>query len=57
MLNSFELLGSAKALLPIWSRKTETSREMLYGEIKALYKVLSSINNVQSAAKTNIIYK
>lgn len=24
------------ALLPIWSRKTETSEEMDYGEIKAL---------------------
>ena len=35
-VNSTELLGKAKALLPIWSRKTETSREMTYGEIKAL---------------------
>ena len=33
--NSFELLGSAKALLPIWSRKVETSGEMSYAEIKA----------------------
>ena len=44
------------ALLPIWSRKTETSEEMDYGEIKALktvmdiFKVLRSVNNVQSAA-------
>jgi hypothetical protein len=26
--NSFELLGSAKALLPEWSRNAEISREM-----------------------------
>lgn len=56
MNNFTELLGRAKALLPIWSRKTETSREMDYGEIKALnmvmdiFKVLRSVNNVQSAA-------
>ena len=56
MNNFTELLGRAKALLPIWSRKTETSREMDYGEIKALkivmdiFKVLRSVNNVQSAS-------
>ena len=57
MNNFTELLGRAKALLPIYrSRKTETSREMDYGEIKALkivmdiFKVLRSVNNVQSAA-------
>ena len=32
---STELLGKAKALLPIWRRKSETSREMDYAEIKA----------------------
>ena len=32
-----KLLGKAKALLPIWNRKIETSREMVYGEIKAYY--------------------
>ena len=31
-----ELLGKAKALLPIRNRKIETSREMDYGEIKAI---------------------
>lgn len=36
MNNFTELLGRAKALLPIWNRKVETSREMDYGEIKAL---------------------
>lgn len=37
MKNSFGKLGRAKALLPeIWSRKTETSREMGYAEIKAI---------------------
>ena len=52
MNNFTELLGKAKALLPYRSRKTETSREMDYGEIKALkivrniFKVLRSINNV-----------
>ena len=30
-------LGKAKALLPIGNRKIETSREMGYGEIKAIY--------------------
>ena len=34
-LISFELLGNAKALQPIWNRKIETSREMDYAEIKA----------------------
>ena len=49
---SFELLGKAKALLPNYrNRKIETSREMEYAEIKALFilpinKVLSSVNNV-----------
>ena len=38
VLNATELLGKAKALLPIWNRKVETSREMGYGEIKALWK-------------------
>ena len=54
--NLVKLLGRAKALLPIWNRKIETSREMVYGEIKALLynKVLTTINNVQSAA--NLIY-
>ena len=28
MKNSFELLGSAKALLPEWRRKSEINREM-----------------------------
>ena len=57
MNNFTELLGRAKALLPNRSRKTETSREMDYGEIKALetvmdiFKVLRSVNNVQSAAR------
>ena len=38
MLNAIELLGKAKALLPtIRCRKTETSREMGHGEIKAYY--------------------
>ena len=32
---SFELLGNAKALLPIRRRNSETSREMDYAEIKA----------------------
>jgi hypothetical protein len=37
-MNTFELLGKAKALLLIKiykRRNSETSREMLYGEIKA----------------------
>nr|DAO82888.1 MAG TPA: hypothetical protein [Caudoviricetes sp.] len=38
VLNAIELLGKAKALLPtIRCRKTETSREMDHGEIKAYY--------------------
>ena len=37
MKNSFGKLGRAKALLPeIWRRKSETSREMGYAEIKAI---------------------
>ena len=32
---AYELLGRAKALLPIWNRKIETSREMGYAETKA----------------------
>ena len=38
MKNSSELLGKAKAQMPIMgnrNRKVETSSEMLYGEIKA----------------------
>ena len=63
MNNFTELLGRAKDLLPIWSRKTETSREMDYGEIKALkivmdiFKVLRSVNNVQSAAWFNQVQR
>ena len=38
VLNAIELLGKAKALLPtIRCRKTETSRGMGQGEIKAYY--------------------
>lgn len=40
---SIELLGRANALLPIWRRKSETSREMNYGEIKAYYFILLGI--------------
>ena len=50
-----ELLGNTKALLPIWRRKSETSREMDYAEIIYGDIVLRSINNVQSAAKLYII--
>ena len=32
--NLIELLGNGKALMPIRSRKTETSLEMLHDEIK-----------------------
>ena len=38
------LLGQAKAQMPIWRRKSETSSEMEYDES------LSSVNNVRSAA-------
>ena len=31
----WNLLGLANARLPIWRRKSETSIEMAYGEIKA----------------------
>ena len=31
------MLEQAKALLPIWRRNSETSREIDYGEIKAIY--------------------
>ena len=34
-----ELLGRAKALVPIWNRKVETSREIIYGEIKAYINI------------------
>ena len=41
---STELLETAKALLPIYrNRKIETSREMIYGEIKAYYFLLLEI--------------
>ena len=41
-VNSFELLGNAKALIPnnIRSRKTEINLEIIYAEIKALYKLV-----------------
>lgn len=34
-VNPVELLGRAKVPLPKWRRKSEISREMIYGEIKA----------------------
>ena len=48
VLNATELLGKAKALLPIWNRKVETSREMDYGEIKASIGCLTSIEVLRS---------
>ena len=49
-------LGTCKASLPIWSRKTETSMRMTYAEIKACsdQQVLSVINNHQSALERKL---
>ena len=49
----FELLGLTKALLPIWRRKSETSEEMTYAEIKA-YKGAKGYYNGESAAKPSL---
>ena len=54
-MHSFELLGLTKALLPIWRRKSETSEEMTYAEIKA-YKDMGAKGyyNGESAAKPSL---
>ena len=44
----FELLGSFKAYMPIWRRKSETTCRMIYEE------TLRIIINKLSAAKSNI---
>ena len=52
-MHSFELLGLTKALLPTWRRKSETSEEMTYAEIKAC-KGAKGLYNGESAAKPSL---
>jgi hypothetical protein len=55
-MHSFELLELTKALLPIWRRKSETSEEMGYAEIKAYRDIGAKVYyNGESAGK--LIFK